>query len=294
MKPRVVSLVPSVTETLLAYGLAPVACTRFCLQPTLEAVGGTKDPNIERIVELRPDLVIVDTEENRREDAEALQAQGIAVHPLSIRSIAQVDDHFEPLLARLGLTWIRSDLAPAEQDLRVPATCLVPIWRNPWMALGRGTYGASVLEYLGVQVTDWSRGPYASFEFTEGAVEAPDYVLAPDEPYPFSNRHRAELQRIAPTVFVDGQDLFWFGVRTPAAIERLRHSISTQLTKYGTLDSPLGRDFLTNHRDHQAALQRGDVGYLDRKTGLFVQTARTLAARPCCGNGCRHCPFLER
>jgi hypothetical protein len=69
---KIVSLVPSVTETLLAWNIEPTACTRFCEQPSLRHVGGTKDPDIAAIVELKPDLVVVDREENRKEDAEAL------------------------------------------------------------------------------------------------------------------------------------------------------------------------------------------------------------------------------
>ena len=60
----VVSLVPSVTETLLAWGIKPVACTRFCEQPTLAHVGGTKDPDIGQIVALQPDLVLLDLSVN--------------------------------------------------------------------------------------------------------------------------------------------------------------------------------------------------------------------------------------
>ena len=85
--PRVVSLVPSVTETLLAWGIRPVACTRFCEQPELTHVGGTKDPAVAEIVELAPDLVVVDEEENRREDAEALAAAGVDVLALAVRSV---------------------------------------------------------------------------------------------------------------------------------------------------------------------------------------------------------------
>src|SRR3954469_11976792 len=77
---RVVSLVPSITETLLAWGIEPVACTRFCEQPSLVHVGGTKDPDVDAIGRLVPDLVVVNDEENRREDAAALEAAGLAVH----------------------------------------------------------------------------------------------------------------------------------------------------------------------------------------------------------------------
>ena len=87
MAPRVVSLVPSVTETLLAWGLTPVACTRFCEQPSLPHVGGTKDPDIDAIVALQPDLVVLDREENRRPDAEALEAAGLRLHVLHVHDL---------------------------------------------------------------------------------------------------------------------------------------------------------------------------------------------------------------
>ena len=83
--PRVVSLLPSVTETLRTWRLDPVACTRFCEQPDLPRVGGTKDPDVDAIVALRPDLVVVDEEENRREDAEALVAAGLEVFVTAVR-----------------------------------------------------------------------------------------------------------------------------------------------------------------------------------------------------------------
>ena len=84
---RVVSLVPSATETLLALGADVVACTRFCEQPDLPHVGGTKNPDVAAIVTLAPDLVVVDEEENRREDAEELVAAGVELLVTSVRSV---------------------------------------------------------------------------------------------------------------------------------------------------------------------------------------------------------------
>jgi ABC-type hemin transport system substrate-binding protein len=96
---RVVSLVPSVTETLLAWGIAPVAVTRFCEQPGFVTVGGTKDPDVAAIVALRPDLVVVDNEENRRDDADALRAAGLALHVTTVHSVADVAPCLEALAA---------------------------------------------------------------------------------------------------------------------------------------------------------------------------------------------------
>src|SRR5258708_29557000 len=99
---RVVSLVPSVTETLLDWGIVPVAVTRFCEQPTLPQVGGTKDPDVAAIVAMAPDLVVLCEEENRREDAPAVASAGLAQHVLTIRSVHDVEPQLRDLAGRLG------------------------------------------------------------------------------------------------------------------------------------------------------------------------------------------------
>ena len=214
---RVVSLVPSVTETLLAWGVEPVACTRFCEQPQLEAVGGTKDPHVQRIVELQPDLVVVNDEENRIEDHRALVAADLDVHVVHVSSVQDVAPALAALRGRLGLAPLDPDPLPpvASRDL----TAFVPIWRRPWMSMSADTYGSSVLAHLGIA----NACAASSTRYPEVELDAivADVVLAPSEPYPFAERHRDELERVAPVVFVDGQDLFWWGVRTPAAIRRL-------------------------------------------------------------------------
>jgi hypothetical protein len=212
---RVVSLVPSATETLLAWGITPVACTRFCEQPTIPAVGGTKNPDIAAIVELAPDLVVVDEEENRREDHDALVDAGLQVHALAIRAVHDLDPQLSALADRVGARWEPIGALP---EVPVISRALVPIWRRPWMALGEPTYGASVLAALGVAVVPDDAGPYPQVELDDVTV---DVVLVPSEPYDFKDAHLVELSTVAPTVRVDGQDLFWWGARTPAAIERL-------------------------------------------------------------------------
>ena len=221
---RVVSLVPSVTETLLTWGVTPVGVTRFCEQPDLRAVGGTKDPDVAAIIGLSPDLVVCCPEENRREDAEALRAAGVEVLALEVDDVAGVG----PALAgACGIEVQEPDrAAPTPSDPVVPAaTAVVPVWRRPYVVLGPRCYGASVLANLGLRVVApdaQQRYPEASFESLI-ALDA-DLVVAPSEPYPFAERHREELATIAPVVFVDGQDLFWWGVRTPSAMARLgRH-----------------------------------------------------------------------
>src|SRR5579864_6429952 len=109
---RIVSLVPSVTETLSAWGQEPVACTRFCERPDLPHVGGTKNPAVDQIVELAPDLVVMDTEENRQEDHDLLVDSGVAVHALSVRSLADARAGVSGLADRVEVRWVPPDLPP--------------------------------------------------------------------------------------------------------------------------------------------------------------------------------------
>jgi ABC-type Fe3+-hydroxamate transport system substrate-binding protein len=215
---NIVSLVPSATETLISWGHPPVACTRFCEQPDISHVGGTKDPTIDKIVELDPDLVVVDEEENRREDHDSLVARGVPVHVLCIRSLEDVNPAMQELSHRIGAR-CQPFILPEPEISRI--TAFVPIWRRPWMALGMPTYGASLLAHLGVATAFAEDGPYPTIELEDAIIRHPDVVLAPSEPYPFTRRQLPELASVAPTSFIDGRDLFWWGARTPGAIERL-------------------------------------------------------------------------
>lgn len=217
---RVVSLVPSVTETLLSWGISPVACTRFCEQPALRHVGGTKDPDIDAIVELGPDLVVVDEEENRLPDAEALLAAGLTLHAMAVRSVADVAPALGRLAAAVGAVAPTVDFgAPhATTGRRVS----VLIWRRPWMALGCDTYGASVLTHLGYTVVAPGSGRYPTIDL--GDLAGADEILLPTEPYAFTQRHVAEVSAAVPGAavrLVDGKDLFWWGTRTAGALGRL-------------------------------------------------------------------------
>ncbi|MHB1088863.1 MAG: helical backbone metal receptor [Acidimicrobiales bacterium] len=215
---RIVSLVPSVTETLSAWGHSPVACTRFCERPDLLHIGGTKNPNVDDIIKLRPDLIVVDAEENRREDYDSLVARGLDVHVLRIQSLADVNSAMVNLAQRVGVRWKPPNLLPSVAHRR---NAFVPIWRKPWMALGTPTYGASVLLHLGVATVFAGQGPYPTTSLDEAIECHPDVVLAPSEPYPFTKRQLPELSRVAPTLFIDGRDLFWWGARTEGALVRL-------------------------------------------------------------------------
>lgn len=222
-QPRVVSLVPSVTETLLGWGVEPVACTRFCEQPALRHVGGTKDPDVAAIVELAPDLVVVDREENRREDAAALAEAGLALHVLAVRDLAGLDEQMDSLAAAVGATW--EPLGPVTEP-DPTRTAYVPIWKRPWMALGEPTYGSAVLRALGVANVAAADGPYPELTPQAARDRGSDLVVAPDEPYPFAERHRELLAPAGEVAFVDGRDLLWWGIRTRHALSRLRRAFA--------------------------------------------------------------------
>jgi len=220
---RIVSLVPSVTETLTEWDRTPIACTRFCERPDLEHVGGTKDPDIGRIVELSPDLVVVDAEENRREDYDALLSCGVEVIALHVRSLGDVDQAMTDLAHRVGARWISIERG-APRPVR--ARAFIPIWRRPYIALGTPTYGSSLLAQLGVANVFADGDTYPEVDLEQVAAMGANVVLAPSEPYPFTKRQLPELETVAPTVFVDGKDLFWWGSRTRAALSRLDRNLS--------------------------------------------------------------------
>lgn len=229
--PRVVSLVPSASETLVALGVVPIACTRFCELGGVPVVGGTKRCDVEAIIALAPDLVVVNDEENRWDDAAALISAGLSIHSMSPRSVHDVGGEVRALATRLEVevpapfsadewdAWSAAMLTPRWYD------AFVAVWRRPWMSLASDTYGASLLDLLGVgNVFADSFDRYPEVTLEEVAARAPNLVVLPSEPYEFGSEHAREIGVVVagvPIVFVDGRDLFWWGIRTPAAAERI-------------------------------------------------------------------------
>ena len=204
---RVVSLVPSVTETLLAWGLEPVACTRYCEQPQLAQVGGTKNPDLDAIVALHPDLVVMDRVENRRDDAEALQRLGVPVVALHVTSLVGLDAELA-VLARAVDVPRPAGVVPDRPHPDPTVRAFVPIWRRPWMTIGPCTYGSEVLASVGVGNLYGHRDvPFPEVTLDDARARRPDVVLAPTEPYAFRSRHLEELERVAPVVEVDGRTI---------------------------------------------------------------------------------------
>jgi ABC-type Fe3+-hydroxamate transport system substrate-binding protein len=219
--PRVVSLVPSATESLMAWGVVPVACTRFCERPELPHVGGTKDPDLAEIIRLRPDLVVMCEEENLLAHHDELVAAGLETFTFHVDGVSDVAPQLAALADVVGVPFGGFELPPAPTGPAV-RRAFVPIWRRPWMTLSGSTYGSSLLARLGIDNAFGDAAVrYPEVTLEEAAARHADVVLLPTEPYPFKERHRVEVASVAPAVLVDGQDLFWWGTRTPAALARL-------------------------------------------------------------------------
>jgi ABC-type Fe3+-hydroxamate transport system substrate-binding protein len=211
-----------------------VACTRFCEQPDVPAIGGTKNPDVEAIVALSPELVVVNDEENRIEDADALAAAGLRVHSMSPRSVADVGPAVVALGDAVGVgapapfvpdEWERWLDEQRAVEPGVARRAAVLVWRRPWMTTNADTYGSSLLELLGIENVFAGAGErYPETTLEEIAERCADLVVLPKEPYPFKNRHVTEVEAIvrgADVRLVDGRDLFWWGIRTPGAVTRV-------------------------------------------------------------------------
>ncbi len=231
---RIVSLVPSLTELVWALGRGEslVGRTTFCTEPPeikrVPAVGGTKNPKIERIASLHPDLVIANREENRKEDVEALRARGLHVlvtDPNSVaEAVATIRELGRCIDAATEADKLRASIegaaaaSPAGPRRRVA----VIVWKEPLMVLGSATYGNDLLELCGGENVFGGLERYPVSSLDELAARAPSLVLLPDEPYPFKAKDVGVFAAIAPTQIVDGKLLWWYGPRMPAAIASLR------------------------------------------------------------------------
>lgn len=241
---RIVSLVPSLTELVWWFGLgeALVGRTTFCVEPAgeIERVprfGGTKNPKVDRIVALRPDLVLANKEENRREDVEALRAAGLDVVVTDPNTVPGAIEMIRDLGVRLGCRAKAEVLAAAiEAELAVPPPgqrprVFVPIWREPLLALGSASYGHDLLERAGAANIFADRPRYPEVTRDEVEQRRPDVVLLPDEPYPFKDSDAAEWSAVAPARVVDGKLLWWYGPRIPEALRTLRELLAVAVPR---------------------------------------------------------------
>jgi len=237
---RIVSLVPSLTEALFAFGLAErvAGVTRYCVEPA-EArrkprVGGTKNVDVAKLSALDPDLVLANVEENTREDVDALIAAGLPVFVTYPRTVAGAIAELRELAEMTGATDAAAPIiaaaeealrcAEAANERRTPLRAFCPIWRNPWMTIGPDTYMHDCLRACGAEnVYGGSPERYPAIELAGVAERRPEVVLLPDEPYRFGAKHVPEVIETLGDIriyLVDGKSLCWYGPRIgPALVE---------------------------------------------------------------------------
>lgn len=263
---RVVSLVPSMTESLFDLNLGDrvVGITDYCIYPQtgvshLPRVGGTKNPDIQKIFDLHPDLVIVNQEENRLEDITTLQNAGIPVwitFPKTVRealnllwSLMHIFD--EPsMVPRVRLIEQTMDWVERISETReIPCRVFSPIWHDPLMTFNADTYCHDLLRVCGgvnifadrqrlypLQADLGQIEPYAEDDprlvgldrryprvtMEEIAAGQPDLVLLPSEPYPFSEEDIPQFALLnVPVVLVNGSLLTWHGTRIAYALDTI-------------------------------------------------------------------------
>ncbi len=227
---RVVSLVPSITEFLFDIGVAPVGITKFCVHPndarkSSQLIGGTKNPKIERILSLQPELIIANKEENRKEDIETLGQHcpvyvsdicGVESALEMMRSLGEILERLtesQDLYKKIQAVWSQIPLNPKKSVIYL-------IWKGPFMAAGNDTYIHDVLQHLSWQNAITSpRYPQLTLE--EIKEINPDLLLLSSEPFPFKEAHVQELNKLLPqskVLLVDGEAFSWYGSRMLKAV----------------------------------------------------------------------------
>jgi ABC-type Fe3+-hydroxamate transport system substrate-binding protein len=244
---RIVSLVPSITETLCGLGLADalVGITVYCVEPrevvsTKTRIGGEKNPDLEKIRRLGPDLVIANIEENLRDHVDTLRSWSIPVWVTYPRTVAEGIR----LIAELGsvtgtdarASEMLSEIEPLYEGVvntaarRPPVAVFYPIWRGPYMTINRDTYIHDMLRVCGGRNVFADRSErYPTVTLDEVAAQRPAVILLPDEPFRFRRAHLADFAGYAdvPAVregrihLVDGKPFSWHGPRIADALRRL-------------------------------------------------------------------------
>lgn len=255
-KPRIVSLVPSLTHMVADLGLEAriVGCTTFCVEPPRLAkqcalVGGTKDPDMDAIRALKPTHILVNEEENKPEHIEACRqlADTFVTFPkgpgevpgllreagewLSVQNAAaRFARETEELLASLDAT-VESRRRAGDWSLR---RCLYYIWREPYMVVSQDTYISAMLERLGLVNVAPSAPRYPTLTVEEAQALKPDFLLLSSEPYPFRKRDAVRLAQEWPAVpqmyKIDGQLMSWYGTMLIPALQDMERWVRGEST----------------------------------------------------------------
>jgi ABC-type Fe3+-hydroxamate transport system substrate-binding protein len=234
----VVSLVPSLTEALAACDARLVTgATKYCTHPAgleAERVGGTKNPDVDKIIAIAPDMVLANEEENRTPDLDQLRDAGLAVWVTRIRTLPEALASLERMLTvacRLPAPDWLDAAAAAWAGVRPPARprpAIIPIWRRPWMVLGSDTFAGDLLARLGIaNVYAGHAERYPRIDVADLRASGAELVVLPDEPYPFTADDGPEAFPWLPAALVSGRHLTWYGPSLAEAPEVLSGQLRT-------------------------------------------------------------------
>ena len=232
----IVSLVPSLTELLFDLGLGNrvIGRTRFCVHPKEEVekvpiIGGTKNPRLDKIRELKPGLIIANQEENRKEDVEELKRDFDVM-------VTEIETIEEALFAIHDIGWTcgvqekaKALIHDIQQEMDwVPdepvMTAAYFIWRDPWMSVGNDTYIHSVLNQWKFENVYANKVRYPKTSLHELSLKKPEIILLSSEPYPFKEKHIKEVGDVCSgsnIVLVNGEWFSWYGSRMLKAFRHL-------------------------------------------------------------------------
>lgn len=211
---RIVSLVPSLTDLLFSFGLenSIVGVTKYCVYPARaqqtprKIVGGTKNPNIQQILALEPDIVLVNQEENQLKHYQALIDAHIHVFVTFPRTINEAVSLFYDLKRLFSVPDLSEfeelertlkQVSEVVKNLHIKKTVFCPIWKKPWMSFNSDTFGSSMIRFCGGKnITDALSDRYPEISIDQVIQAKPDIILLPDEPYHFQEKDKEEFKAL--------------------------------------------------------------------------------------------------
>jgi ABC-type Fe3+-hydroxamate transport system substrate-binding protein len=233
---KIVSLVPSLTELIIDFGLKDqlIGRTRFCVNPEDEVedipiMGGTKNPRLDKIRKANPDYIIANKEENRPQDIKTLmddfevnvtEIQTIKDALITIHELGQILEVADTAPKLITDIQQRLEERPDEAPLRTAYL----IWKDPWMTVGYDTYIHDVMSHWNLSNVFSEKSRYPEFELDDLKDYNPDLILLSSEPYPFKEKHIAQIEESYPAarvLLVEGQWFSWYGSRMKHAFGRL-------------------------------------------------------------------------
>ncbi len=233
---RIVSLVPSLTELAIDLGLENelVGRTKFCIHPkdkvkSIPKIGGTKKIKISAVLDLKPDLILANKEENTREDVEGLKKIG-TVHITEISNFTEAIQSIKQIgmltnrntESKQLIHKINSGFSKIEDCAGAKRTVCYLIWKDPLMTVGYDTYIHDMLDKSGFENVFGFMGRYPTINATDIKAKTPEYIFLSSEPFPFKDKHIRKFKELCPdsqVVLVDGEYFSWYGSRMVLAAD---------------------------------------------------------------------------